>query len=240
MQLSRNSRRDPVQLGIRIQIDAVAMQKLWTWTEVARGEVSALGLVEEIRNVDSGAITALLVTDLFLVKQKCSMDETTMDAQAVAQLMTDLEAKGIDSRRLRLWAHSHAGMSVFWSATDDQCVENLANGEWLLSLVVNKKHDAQMRLDEFSPCHLYLTDVVFEIAYPLIDGLAEQCLTEFKAKVSEDLFSMNGHRTLSRDTRDHVQDLRAAHDRGALTLDELQEEMDWFYPEDLDREERPF
>jgi hypothetical protein len=237
MQLSKNRQRDSVQLGIRIQIDAIAMQKLWTWTDVARTEVSALGLVEEIRDADTGAVTSLLITDMFLVKQQCSMDETTMDAQAVAELMVSLEAQGIESRKLRLWAHSHAAMSVFWSSTDDACVEGLANGEWLLSLVVNKKHDAQMRLDEFNPAHLYLTDVAFEIAYPIVDGLAAECLAEYKAKVTEMTFTMsNGHRPAA----DLARDLGKAHERGALTDLELQDELDWLGMEREDLEDRPF
>jgi hypothetical protein len=237
MQLSKNRQRDPVQLGIRIQIDAIAMQKLWTWTDVARTEVSALGLVEEIRDADTGAVTSLLITDMFLVKQQCSIDATTMDPQAVAELMVSLESQGIDSRKLRLWAHSHAAMSVFWSSTDDACIEGLANDQWLLSLVVNKKHDAQLRLDQFSPAHLFLTDVAFEIAYPMVDGLAAECLAEYKAKVTEMTFSMsNGHKPAV----EHALDLREAAGRGALTLDELQDELDWLGMERDDLDERPF
>jgi hypothetical protein len=239
-QWQTKSRRDPVQLLIRVQVEAAAMAKFWHYVDLAKGEVSCLGLVDEIRDAESGVVTALLVTDFFLVKQRCSADETTMDVAAVSQLMLDLEHQGVSSRKLRCWAHSHGGMSVFWSGTDDACIAGLANGEYLLSLVVNKKRDTQMRLDQYHPCHLYLTDIVWETRYPLLDGLAEQCLSDFKAKVSEDNLGMNGHRQLSRGTQDHVQDLHAAHERGALTLDELQEELDWCYPEELDNEERPF
>lgn len=237
MQLSKNKQRDPVQLGIRIQIDAIAMQKMWTWTDIAHGEMSALGLVEEIRDADSGAVTALLVIDMFLVKQQCSMDETTMDPKAVAQLMVELESKGIDSRKLRLWAHSHASLSVFWSGTDDECINGLANGEWLLSLVVNKKHDAMMRLDQYNPAHLYLNDVAFEIAYPLQDGLAAECLAEYKAKVTEMTFTIsNGQKP----SADFAKDLGKAQERGALTLEELQDELDWLGMERDELDERPF
>lgn len=240
MQFPKNKLREPVNVGIRIQVDAVAMQKLWHWVDFAKGEVSCLGIVEETRDALTGTITALTVTDFFLVKQHCSADETSMDPAAVAQLLVDLESRGIDSKKLRCWAHSHGDLSVFFSGQDDICVAGLANGEWLLSLVVNKKRDTQMRLDQYMPCHLYLSDIVWDVRYPLIDGLAEVCLTEFKAKVQEDVFGSNGHRQLPRDTREHVQDLRAAHDRGALTMEELEEELDWYYPEDLDREERAF
>jgi hypothetical protein len=158
MQWQNKPARDPVQLGIRIQIYAVAWQKFLCWVEIAKGEVSCPGIVEEIRDADTGMITALIVTDLFLVKQHCSLDETTMESAAVAQLIMDLEAQGIDSRKLRCWAHSHASMSVFWSGTDD-CVAGLANGERLVSLVVNKKRDSMCRLDQYHPCHLDLSDL---------------------------------------------------------------------------------
>jgi len=172
-QWQTKSRREPVQLSIRVQVEALAMAKFWSFVDIAKGEVSCLGIVEEIKDADSGAVSALLVRDFFLVKQRCSADETTMDAAAVSQLMLDLEQQGIDSRKLRCWAHSHANMSVFWSGTDDDCITGLANGDYLLSLVVNKKRDTMMRLDQYHPCHLYLTDVVWDIRYPLIDGLAE-------------------------------------------------------------------
>jgi hypothetical protein len=216
--------RDPVQTGIRMQIEAVALQKLWLWTEMAKGEVSALGIVEEIRDVSSRAVTALLVTDFFLVKQNCSADETTMDPASVAALMLDLEAKGLASCKLRCWAHSHGDMSVFWSATDNDCVAGLANGEWLLSLVVNKKRDTMMRLDQFNPTHLYLTDVVWEVFYPRIDGLAESCAAEFKAKVQE-----TSYRSLLTENSlpQSIEDLKQAHERGTLTDDELDEELWW-------------
>lgn len=241
-QWQNQQQREPVQLGIRVQVEAAAMAKFWNWVDIARGEVSALGLVDEIYDAISGAVSELIVTDFILVKQHCSADETTMDAAAVSQLMLDMEQQNIESSKLRCWAHSHGSMSVFWSGTDDDCIAGLANSGYLLSLVVNKKRESQMRLDMYHPAHLYLTDLVWEVRYPLIDGLAQQCLSEFKVKVSEDLHGfngLNGHRQLARDTQDHVQDLRAAHDRGALTQEELETELDWLYPGEFD-DERPF
>jgi hypothetical protein len=214
--------RDPVQLGLRIQINATAYQKFMHWVEMARGEISALGLVDEIRDANTGLITALLVTDFLLVDQQCTMDETTMDPAGVAQLIMDLESKGVDSRKLRCWAHSHGNMSVFWSQTDDECIEGLANGDYLVSFVTNKKRDAIMRLDCYHPTHLFVSDCVWEIKYPLVDGLAEACFAEFRSKVKE-----HSGLSLPRSGRNHISDLKAAHDRGTLTDEDLQEEMNW-------------
>jgi hypothetical protein len=201
--------------------------------------VSALGLVDEVRDANTGMITALLVTDFFLVKQQCSPDETTMDACAIAELMLDLEAKNIDSRKLRCWAHSHADMSVFWSGTDDECINGLANGDYLVSLVVNKKRDTMMRLDQYSPCHMYLSDVIFEVYYPLVDGLAEACFAEFKLKVTEGRMFGLGKRSALEQAQ-NIEDLKTAQEHGGLTMEELQDELDWLGLERDEIEDRPF
>lgn len=224
MQWQTNKQRDPVKLPIKIQVDAVAMQKLWLWTDQAKGEVSALGLVDELRDAESGVLNGLLVTDFLLTKQVCSMDETTMDPAGVAELLMDLESRDVDTKKLRCWAHSHGGMSVFWSGQDDQCIEGLANGEWLLSLVVNKRRDSIMRLDQYHPAHLYMSDCVWEVHYRTADGLAEACFAEFKSQVTEasGLLMPN-----LRSGFDHIADLKSAHERGSLTDEDLQEEMSW-------------
>ena len=220
--------RDPLQLGIKIQVDAVAMQKLWLWADMADGEVSALGLVEDIRDENSGLISVLRITDFFLLKQQCNAVETVMDPAAISQLMVDLEGSGIDSSKLRCWAHSHDTMSVFWSDVDHANISGLANGEWMLSLVVNKKRESLMRLDIFHPAHMFLPDVVWEVYYPLDNGLEQSCMQEFKAKVTE---------IPDADVRlDTIREIREAHDRGALTYEELEEELSWAGMDD----EQPF
>ncbi|MCB9365907.1 MAG: hypothetical protein H6508_01775 [Calditrichaeota bacterium] len=231
MQNLQRTQRQPVDAGVKIQVEATAMQKLWLWTDMAKGEVSCLGFVDEVVNADTNCITALVVTDFFLVKQNCSYDETDMDPSDVARLITELEAKGIDSRKLRCWAHSHGSMSVFWSGQDETCISGLANSEWLLSLVVNKRRDAIMRLDQYHPSHMYLADVQWEVKFPLVEGLAEACMSEFKSKVQEVAFVPRN--------RDYgPASLRNAKERGALTMDQLEDELEWL---GLDRDElEPF
>ena len=238
MQSLQRTQRQPVDAGIKIQVEATAMQKLWLWTDMAKGEASCLGLVDEVVNADSKRITSLVVKDFFLVKQNCSYDETDMDITDVARLITELESNDIDSRKLRCWAHSHGGMQVFWSGQDQTCIAGLANGEWLLSLVVNKRRDAIMRLDQYHPSHMYLADVVWETKFPLVDGLAEACFSEFKTKVQEVAFVPRNRDYGPASLRQSRKELQEAEARGALTMDELNDELDWL---GLDRDElEPF
>lgn len=238
MQNLQRTPRQPVDAGVKIQVEATAMQKLWLWTDFAKGEVSSLGTVDEIADANTGRTTALIVTDFFLVKQECTSDETDMDIADVARLIAELEAKGIDSRKLRCWAHSHGSMSVFWSGQDESCISGLANNEWLLSLVVNKRLDTMMRLDQYNPSHMFIPDVVWETKFPLVDGLAEECFSEFKAKVKE-----SHYRSVLKNSREKsvLGDLKSANERGTLTDEDLMEEMDWLglHRDDLDELE-PF
>ena len=94
-----------------------------------------------------------------------------------------------------------------------------------------------MRLDQYHPAHLYLADVAWDVVYPLVDGLAETCLNEFKAKVKESQW-----RGISRDSKkSFLGELKSANERGALTDEDLMEEMDWLglHRDDLDELE-PF
>ena len=177
----KNAPRNPTQLDIKIQVAATAWAKLMLWTELAEGEVSAFGTVEELPGI-------LRVTDFFLVAQACNEAETEMDPIALAELMLQVEDPG----KLRCWAHSHAEMPVFYSKTDSDCIDDLANGEWLLSIVVNKLHQVLVRLDQFHPAHLYVEDVVFQVYYPIDVELEAQCKAEFKKKVRESKF-MTSH-----------------------------------------------
>lgn len=236
MDLQRQ-RREPVELSLRIQVDALAMQKLWAWTAMAKGEVSCLGLVDQIYD-GAGRLSVLRVTDFFLVKQVCTDTETDMEPAAVAQLLMELEQKGVDSSRLRCWAHSHSVMNVFWSGTDHETISGLANGEWLLSLVVNKKRDAMMRLDQYHPCNLWVNDVLWEVYYPQSESLEEACAEDFKAKVTEGFPVLR----MPRRNREIIEEVRDARERGIISDEDVAEEMSMLTYGELDYEDdiQPF
>jgi hypothetical protein len=48
-----------------------------------------------------------------------------------------------------------------------------------------------LRLDQFHPAHLYVTDVVWDVFYAPVDGLENECRKEFKAKVVEGYTAFN-------------------------------------------------
>lgn len=152
-------------------------QRLRAWTEIAAGEFSALGMVEE---TDGGFV----VTKIFLPKQTCGAADTELDQAAVAQLLTELDASGEDISGLRLWAHSHADFKVFWSGTDEGTVRQLANGEWTLALVVNKAGERRCRLDLWTPVHVTLDELPVSVFHEDL-GLRADCERLFAERVKE-------------------------------------------------------
>ena len=178
-------RDEPVDVGISIRIETVAMEKFWHWVDLARGEVSALGLVEETRDPKSGRVLALTVDDIYLVSQKSSEAETDMIPEGISDLILRLVSEGIDPGKLRFWIHSHGKMDVFWSSTDDACIKGLCNEEWMLSLVVNKRRDSLMRLDQYHPAHFYLGSIRWKTFLELPEDQVEILTQEFKQKVYE-------------------------------------------------------
>jgi len=152
-------------------------QRIRHFTALAAGEVSGLGLVDE---VDGG----FLVTQVFLPRQECTPGGTELDQDWVAALLVTLEEEGIDSGQLRCWYHSHSSLNVFWSPTDEECIAGLVNDNYFLSLVVNKAGDMLARLDIFKPVRVTIDDVPV-VVRGRDDRLLEQCRKEFADKVTE-------------------------------------------------------
>ena len=165
-----------------VYVDAEAMAKIRAWTYHAKGEVSGLGLVET--NIEDGRLVSVEVVDVFILKQECSGSSTELDQGEIARLMCELEKEG-KADQLKLWWHSHADLQVFWSQTDDQNIERLKTGDFLLSLVVNKAWDICARLDWFSPVEVTLDDLPVHILLPETADLYDRCRAEVEQLVTE-------------------------------------------------------
>jgi hypothetical protein len=148
-----------IRNGPRVSIDAAALETIWHWTALARGEFSCLGVVDD----DLG------VHDVQLFDQVCTPASTDLDQQALARFLVDHQQPEL----VRAWIHSHGNLSVFWSQQDDACIEGLANESFLVSIVVNKRRDLRCRIDIFQPTRLTLDEVPVDVRVPRYDLKAE-------------------------------------------------------------------
>lgn len=165
---------------LNIYITPLAKQKFDLYIDLIEGEISGLGLVEVL------GPSRFLITDLFLFKQESSAAETTICAKDLNKFMYQLSKDGRESDipKLKLWWHSHGDLNVFWSSTDHEAIDSFP-GDWMISLVGNKKGEYVLRYDHYSPIRIGLDNQVLQIMVPDDnDALREELKKEIQEKVS--------------------------------------------------------
>jgi hypothetical protein len=117
--------------------------RLMGWARATDTEVSGMGLLA----VDGADVR---VERLYLLPQAGNEVETELDPAAVAGLVGELVEAGADPAGLRLWWHSHARETPFWSGLDEHTIESFGPVA-MVSLVVDHRARHLARLDRFLP-----------------------------------------------------------------------------------------
>jgi hypothetical protein len=212
----------------KIYLSVEAYQKMRLWVEMAKGEISWLGSVSELKSQD-GVFEAFLIEDIHLLKQTCSSVNTALDDQSLGQFLTEMVIKNQDTSKIKAWIHSHATMNCFWSAIDEGCITNLANSSYVISIVTNKDGDILARIDIFKPFHITVNETIVDIYYPADEHLKKHCKKEFKEKVTESMFipaspviqSFPGTTDVDR----RIEELEERVSTGRISMEEYQREV---------------
>jgi hypothetical protein len=186
-----------------VRLSLQANEKINHWVELADGEVSGLGYVDPVCDED-GIIEAFEIDDVFLLDQVSTKSNTELDPQAVAEFLVEADEDG-HADRVHLWWHSHGEMDVFWSSTDEACIEGMGGEPYLVSLVVNKAGERRARLDVFRPVRVTLDRLETSVTLPSL-GLREQCEREFDEKVHQPPLHRFRRRRPSKRSADHPGD----------------------------------
>jgi len=122
-----------------------AFEQLFGWAYATSLEISCLGSVNRQGN-------RFFIDKFYLLRQSGSFGQTELDPEAVEGLMESLLAggKSQEAQSLKCWAHSHPGMDVFWSTTDERTCQLLAS-DYLVSLVVSSNYAIRCRIDSATP-----------------------------------------------------------------------------------------
>jgi hypothetical protein len=153
-----------------VQIDAEAMEAIRLWTDFATGEFSCLGVVDD----------DLFIRSVHLFEQVCTDASTELDQAALAKFLATCP----EPEKVRAHVHSHGNLRTFWSKTDEETFEGLANESFLVSIVVNKARELRCRVDLFKPFRLTLDEVPVDVRVRC-PALVADCRREFQAKVRE-------------------------------------------------------
>jgi proteasome lid subunit RPN8/RPN11 len=212
----------------KVFLSIQAYQKMRLWVELAKGEVAWLGTVSEMKDT-RGSLEAFLIEDIHLLKQVCTGANTVLDDVAVAGFLTEMAKKGEDTSKIKAWIHSHGELKCFWSGTDEDCISDLANSSYLISIVTNKDGNILARVDIFKPFQVTVNDVKVDIYYPEDGDLLEFCKKEFKEKVTESAFFIGGpiHQSFpgTSDIDQKIEELEEKVSTGKMSLAEYQHEI---------------
>jgi len=158
-----------------------AIKKIEYFTQLAPGEISGLGKVEKQGD-------KFIIEDVYLLKQTNSAAYTELDSEAINDFLIDMMSKGEDLSKIKLWWHTHANFSVFWSGTDKDTIDKFANESYFISLVTNKAGDYKIRFDFHAPDRLTFDDIPHVVDFTDDNDLKRQCEEEFNQKVKTRLY----------------------------------------------------
>jgi hypothetical protein len=126
-----------------ITIEQDAWDRIWTYTDLVKGEFAVFGYVDEVAGDE------IYVDDVFLVPQEASAAEVDF---LTTGLPFAIERAIADDRLddLRFCLHSHGDLGVYWSQTDEDAFRKLGTtADWFVNVVVNRKGESKGRLDVY-------------------------------------------------------------------------------------------
>ena len=163
---------------LKIYITPTAWLKLKYYVLEAKSEISGLGISK--KDGDS-----IIVKDILLFHQECSSAHTDLDKKDIAKFLTEAHEKGMDTKDLNVWWHSHADMGVFWSFTDNENIDGFIHSEYMISIVANKELQTLARVDIYDPLRVIIDQVPLDILWTN-NNLQAKIKKEVLEKVKED------------------------------------------------------
>ena len=111
--------------------------KMMYWTKKTQKEISGIGLaiIEDGKFI----ITEVMIPPLTTGES----GKTRLNAKALVKVVDELSQK---NEAIRLWWHTHANGSVFWSPTDKTAMDSFKPDDWFINVVVNHKGENMARI----------------------------------------------------------------------------------------------
>jgi hypothetical protein len=153
-----------------------AWNKILAYTDNCDCEIGGMGQLTS-NGVD------FFVEDVEIYKQRVTPGTVDLSAETLALWQVEkIKAKQSLSRYTLFW-HSHAKMGVFFSQTDKDTINGSTEFPYLVSLVINHKHETTARLDIFKPVRVYVEKLDVKIIEEVDANLIELCKQEIEDKV---------------------------------------------------------
>jgi proteasome lid subunit RPN8/RPN11 len=159
---------------VTIYIPEDVFRSITLYSDLAIGEISWIGDIYTTQNI-------INVDNTYLLKQKTTDENTTLDNKSYAMFIMNYIKQGKDEANLKLWVHSHGIYPVSWSKKDVETIETHSRADYFVSIVVNKAGDILARVDIFKPFRITLNNVKV-VVVPIIPA---EVINEALANIEE-------------------------------------------------------
>lgn len=163
--------------NLAVILSREAFEQLFAYVYSTADEICCLGAVKREGE-------RFRIERFYLVPQTGSLGHTELDQGAVAALVEALIAQGKaeEAHSLRCWAHSHPGMDVFWSETDEATCKRLVT-DYLVSLVVSDGFAIRCRVDVGGAVPFTIDHVPVVVEVPIQTDSLQKYAEEVEEKV---------------------------------------------------------
>ena len=146
--------------------------------------------------------TEFTVDEVFLVEQTVSGSSVDF-ADSGLEYAIDRAIKDGRIEDLKFCCHSHVDMDAFWSGTDDKMIAGMNNGmtPYLVSLVINKRHETKQRVDFYNPdgpIGEYAGQITFDLDLEIEQEADPLIAAEIDTLVTEQRFTYTRNKTGNR------------------------------------------
>lgn len=142
---------------MKIIIPQAVEAKIHAYVMSVDSEIAGMG---KVKVIDASTI---LIEDVMIYEQEVTGTTADLSPQAMAKWTHQLVQAGGSPKDWRLWWHSHDTMPAFFSKRDTDTMDANEQGDWMLSLVVNKKRERKARLDTYRPFRVIVNDIEIEV-----------------------------------------------------------------------------
>ena len=162
-----------------VKVARRAYLKMMAYAKAAPGEVSGMGIIEEIDG-------SLFLSEVFICKQQAAGGGVELDQEDLGRIVTQMVVDGDDEspKMMRCWWHSHNDFGCFRSGTDTDTVDRLLGTmPYVVCVVVNKKGEYELTLYANSKSDIFEPQVIEGCRFLVIDEEEDAIDAECRAEV---------------------------------------------------------
>jgi len=178
-----------------------AMAKLTAYVKAVPGEIGGFGIAQSaVLDADNPAI---VIEDVFIVKQRVSTGSVDIEPEALMDAVTRMMTKGIggktDPALIKLWFHCHPGTTIStnsWSGIDEDGINALGGPgvDWFASVLLSgNASQIVARLDILHPVRICFNNIKCGVLPEVNDEITREVQEDIEKYVEKTMHTVTGH-----------------------------------------------